>query len=119
MKSNVDMTPEQLHQTYREAMELSLSVDQMMMRGESVDEARIVMALAIDKMALCAESLRDKLDCQPTRAVIFRALGSMYMCFSMYDKAIKTLREALVGCLDGYEKDVISELIKKCQDETN
>jgi cytochrome c-type biogenesis protein CcmH/NrfG len=113
------MTPEQLHQTYREAMNLSLSVDQMMMRGEPIDQARIVMAQAIEKMALCAECLRDKLDCQPTRAVIFRALGSMYMCFSMYDKAIETFKEALVCCLDGYEKDVINELINKCQDETN
>ena len=113
------MTPEELHQAYREAMELSLSVDQMMMRGESVDEARIVMGKALHKMLLCAECLQDKLDCQPTRAVIFRALASMYMCFSMYDKAIETFQEALVGCLDGYEKDVINELIKQCQDEIN
>lgn len=113
------MTLEQLHQTYREAMNLSLSVDQMIMRGESIDQARVVMSEALGKMSLCAECLRDKLDCQPTRAVIFRSLGSMYMRFSMYDKAIKTFREALVGCLDGYEKDVIDELIKQCQDEIN
>lgn len=113
------MTPEQLHHRYCEAMELSLSVDQMMMSGESIDDARILMALAIDKMSLCAEYLRYRFDYQPTRAVIFRCLASMYMCFSMYDKAIEMLNEALVGCLDGYEKDVINELIKKCQDETN
>lgn len=113
------MTPEQLHQTYREAMNLSLSIDQMTVRGESIDRVMVVMSEALGKMSLCAECLRDKLDYQPTRAVIFRSLGSMYMRFSMYDKAIDTLREALVGCLDGYEEDVISELIKKCQDEIN
>lgn len=113
------MTPQELHQTYREAMELSLRVDYMMVCKQPIDEARIVMAQAIDKMALCAEYLRDKVDCQPTRAVIFRSLASMYMCFSMYDKAIETFQEALVGCLDGYEKEVINHLLKECQDETN
>lgn len=113
------MAPEELHQTYCEAMNLSLSIDQMAVRGESIDRIMVVMSEALGKMALCAEYLRDKVDVQPTRAVIFRSLGSMYMRFSMYDKAIKTLCEALVGCLDGYEEDVISELIKKCQDEIN
>lgn len=117
--SNVDMTPEQLHETYREAMELSYRVDYMMVCKEPIDQARIVMAQAIEKMALCAECLRDKVDVQPTRAVIFRSLASMYMCFSMYDKAIETFNEALVGCLDGYEKDVIDQLLKDCQDEIN
>lgn len=111
------MTPEQLHQTYREAMDLSFKASYMIVCIEPLDDIRAVMMLALEKMKLCAECLRDKADCQPTRAVIFRCLGSMYFCLNMYQDAIDTLNEALNGCLDHYEKETIHQLLKECQDE--
>ena len=113
------MTPEQLHQTYREAIELSLKADYMIVCIEPLDDVRAVMMQAVEKMKLCAECLRNKYNCQPTRAVIFRSLGSMYMCVNMYETAMATFEEALKGCFDGYEQGIIYELMKECLNEIN
>jgi hypothetical protein len=111
------MTPEELHNLHREAMDLSFRASYALVQKDE-PTFRLLMSQAYEKERKAAMFLHDRLEVEPTRSILFRSAASMAMQLGKYREAEQLIAWGLVGNPPEYEADILREVyeeIRKAQ----
>jgi len=62
----------------------------------------------------CAEMLKDMLDAEPTRSIVYMSCAGLAMSLGMYEKSIELADEALKGKPEGWTKSRLHRIMETC-----